>query len=85
MKVTPFNGNIFVLPIRETKQTGGLDLISRLDEEDRYVTGEVIYACELTPLTSGDIVLYDKSNGHGYQDDDSLLTVLHISNITGKL
>lgn len=81
--IKAMNGSVFVLPIRETKQVGGYDLISKTDEQDRYIKGEVIFACEHTPLEKGDVVLYDKSNGFKYQHDKDLLTVLGVGAIVG--
>lgn len=81
--IKPLNGNIFLLPIKETKQVGGIDLTAKLDEDDRYRKGEVIYSCDTTPVVPGDILLYDKNNGFGFQHGDHFYTVLHIGNIKG--
>lgn len=82
-KVEPMNGHIFIRPIQETKKSGGLELISNLDEQDRYSKAEIVFAGDV--LNEGDIVLYDKSNGHGFQINNELLTVLHISSVVGVL
>ena len=82
-KIKPLNGHIFIRPIKETKQVGGIDLISSVDEQDRYSKAEVVFAESI--VSEGDIILYDKSNGHGYQHEQELLTVLHVGNIVGVL
>ena len=84
-KVEPMNGNVFIRPIAETKKTGGLELISSIDEQDRYSKAEVVFTEAGGPLKCCDIILYDKSNGHGFQINDELLTVLHVSNVVGVL
>lgn len=81
--VNPMNGNVFIRPLKETKQTGGLDLISKYDEQDRYSKGEVVFSDSKLPIECCDILMYDKNNGHGFQINGELLTVLHISNIIG--
>lgn len=82
-KVEPMNGFVFVQPIRETKKAGGLDLISKYDEVDRYSKAEVVFVDKDLPLKCCDIIMYDKSNGHGFQFNKDLLTVLHIRDIVG--
>lgn len=82
--VEPLNGHIFVRPIKETKQVGGIDLTSKYDEQDRYRKAEVVFVDADLPLDCCDIVLYDKHNGEGFQVNGELLTVLHVSNIVGK-
>lgn len=84
-RIVPMNGHIFVKHISETKKVGELDLISQIDDQDRYSKAEVIYAEEFGPLKVGAVVLYDKSNGHDFQDEDDMLKVLHLSNIVGVL
>ena len=83
--IKAMNGNLFIKEVKETKKVGGLDLISKIDEQDRYKKAEVVYACETTPLSPGDIVLYDGNNGFQYQHDTELLRVLHILDIVGVL
>ncbi len=78
------NGYLFIRPIKETKQVGKIDLISRVDEQDRYTKGEVVFVDESLPLECCDIILYDKSNGDGHQVNGELLTALHVKNIIGK-
>ena len=82
--IVPMNGHIFVRPIQETKQVGGIDLTSKYDEQDRFKKGEVVFVDENLPLECCDIVLYDKNNGDGFQVNGELLTVLTASNIVGK-
>lgn len=84
-RITPMNGHIFVRHIKETKKVGGLDLIGKIDDEDRYSKAEVVYAEEHGPLSIGSIVLFDKNNGHDFQDEDEMLRVLHLGNIVGVL
>lgn len=84
-KVEPMNGFLFVRPIRETKETGGLELISKIDEQDRFAKGEVVFADANGPLKPGVVVLYDKNNGHGFQINNELLTVLNDFHIVGVL
>ena len=79
------NGWVFIRPIAETKQTGGLDLIAKFDEQDRYSKAEVVFAQEGSPLKCCDIILYDKHNGHGYQYESELLTVLATVDVVGVL
>ena len=81
--VRPLNGYLFIRPIKETKTTGGLELISKLDEQDRYSKAEVVFCGEV--LNEGDIILYDKNNGHGFQINDELLTVLRLGDVVGVL
>lgn len=79
------NGFVFVRPIKETKKAGGLELIAKLDEQDRFSKAEVVFAEVDGPLAEGDIVLYDKNNGHGFQFNEELLTVLNLHNIVGVI
>ena len=81
--IEPKNGHVFIRPIKETKEVGGIELISKIDEQDRYSKAEVVFAEE--PLKPSDIILYDKSNGHGFQFNDELLTVLHIRDVVGLI
>ena len=81
--IEPKNGHVFVRPIPETKEVGGIELITKLDEQDRYRKAEVVFTEE--PLKCCDIVLYDKANGHGFQFNNELLTVLHLRDIVGVL
>ena len=82
--IQAMNNHVFVEPIKETKQVGGLDLISKYDEEDRYCKATVIYVDDTLPLSSGNVILYDKNNGHDFQDDDGkLLRVLHARDVVG--
>ena len=80
-KIEQKNGHVFVRPLKETKKTGGLELISKLDEQDRYSKAEVVFCEEV--LNEGDIILYDKNNGHGFQINDELLTVLRLGDVVG--
>ena len=82
--IEPMNGHIFVRPIKETKQVGGLDMITKSDEQDRFRKAEVVYADAELPVECCDVVLYDKHNGDGFQVNGELLTVLHVNNIVGK-
>lgn len=83
--IEPQNGYIFIKPVKETKQVGGIDMISMYDEEDRYRKGLVVYACSSTPIKPEHIVLYDFSNGFGFQDGDDLLTVLRAGDVVAIL
>lgn len=81
--IKAMNGYVFVKPIKETKTAGGVNLIAAFDEEDRYIKGEVYYACEHTPLEKGDVVLFDKNNGFKYDYKGELLTVIQVGTIVG--
>ena len=82
-EVRTMNGHLFIRPIADTKEVGGLEMITKIDEQNRYSKAEVVFATD--PLKCCDIILYDKANGHGYQHEDELLTVLHVSNVIGVL
>lgn len=79
------NGYLFVSPVQETKQVGGIDLISKLDEEDRYCKAVVKFTDPNLPLKENDMILYDKNNGHQYQYQDELLTVLRVVDVVGVI
>ena len=83
--IEPMNGWIFIRPIAETKSTGGLELIAKYDEQDRYSKAEVVFAQEDSPLKCCDIILHDKSNGHGFQHEGEMLTVLRLGDVVGVL
>lgn len=77
------NGHIYVTPIKETKQIGGLDLISKFDQDDRYGQAEVVYTDPKSPIEEGMIVVYDKSNSNFHQFGDEKLLVLQINTLQG--
>lgn len=83
--INPLNSHLFVKPVKETKKVGGVDLITQYDEQDRYHKAVVKYADETLPLEVEDIILYDKHNGHEFQSDDGMLTVLHARDIIAKI
>lgn len=83
--IDPKNGFIFLDKIKETKTVGEIDLISIFDEEDRYSKATVVYCDSDTPLKPGDVVLYDKNNGHTHQYEDKLLLVLHTRDVVGLI
>lgn len=79
------NYHIFVRYLKETKKIGGIDLITKIDEEDRYYKAEVVFSDESTPLKPGMKILFDKMNGHQYQHGDEMLVVLHAKDVVGIL
>ena len=82
-EVRTMNGFVFIRPIKETKEVGGIDMITKIDEQDRYSKAEVVFTTD--PLKCSDIILYDKANGNGYQHNDELLTVLHVTDVIGVI
>ena len=77
--------NYFVVieKIKEAPKTvGGLELTESQNSDVRYLKGKVISAGNLVEsLKKGDIVYYDKHNGHGIEWKDKLYHVLKIGDI----
>lgn len=77
--------NYFVVieKIKEAPKTvGGLELTESQNSDVRYLKGKVISAGNLVEsLKKGDIVYYDKHNGHGIQCKDKLYHVLKLGDI----
>jgi co-chaperonin GroES (HSP10) len=77
--------NYFVVieKIKEAPKTvGGLELTETQNSDVRYLKGKVISAGDQVPmLKAGDVVYYDKHNGHGIQWKDKLYHVLKLGDI----
>lgn len=77
--------NYFVVieKIKEAPKTvGGLELTESQNSDVRYLKGKVISAGNLVEsLKKGDIVYYDKHNGHGIEWKDKLYHVLKLGDI----
>lgn len=77
--------NYFVVieKIKEAPKTvGGLELTESQNSDVRYLKGKVISAGNLVEsLKKGDIVYYDKHNGHGIEWKDNLYHVLKLGDI----
>jgi co-chaperonin GroES (HSP10) len=77
--------NYFVVieKIKEAPKTvGGLELTETQNSDVRYLKGKVISAGDQVPmLKEGDVVYYDKHNGHGVQWRDKLYHVLKLGDI----
>ena len=77
--------NYFVVieKIKEAPKTvGGLELTETQNSDVRYLKGKVIsVGDQVTMLKGGDVVYYDKHNGHGIQWKDQLYHVLKLGDI----
>jgi co-chaperonin GroES (HSP10) len=77
--------NYFVVieKIKEAPKTvGGLELTETQNSDVRYLKGKVIsVGDQVTMLKEGDVVYYDKHNGHGIQWKDKLYHVLKLGDI----
>ena len=77
--------NYFVVieKIKEAPKTvGGLELTENQNSDVRYLKGKVISAGDqVTMLKEGDVVYYDKHNGHGIQWKNELYHVLKLGDI----
>ena len=77
--------NYFVVieKIKEAPKTiGGLELTETQNSDVRYLKGKVIsVGDQVTMLNEGDVVYYDKHNGHGIQWKDKLYHVLKLGDI----
>ena len=77
--------NYFVVieKIKEAPKTvGGLELTELQNSDVRYLKGKVISVGNLVEvLKKGDVVYYDKHNGHGIQWKDKLYHVLKLGDI----
>ena len=66
----------------EPKNVGGLELTEAQNSDVRYLKAKVISAGNLVEaISEGDIVYYDKHNGHGIQWKDELYHVLKLADI----
>jgi len=77
--------NYFVVveKIKEApKKVGGLELTESQNSDIRYLKAKVISVGNLVEvLKEGDVVYYDKHNGHGIQWKDKLYHVLKLADI----
>jgi co-chaperonin GroES (HSP10) len=77
--------NYFVVveKIKEApKKVGGLELTESQNSDVRYLKAKVISTGNLVEvLKEGDVVYYDKHNGHGIQWKDKLYHVLKLADI----
>lgn len=77
--------NYFVVieKIKEAPKTvGGLELTETQNSDVRYLKGRVISAGDqVTMLKEGNVVYYDKHNGHGIQWKDKLYHELKLGDI----
>jgi len=66
----------------EPKKVGGLELTEAQNSDVRYLKAKVVSRGNLVEaINDGDIVYYDKHNGHGIQWKDKLYHVLKLADI----
>ena len=66
----------------EQKKVAGLIMTEDLDQDNRYLKGQVVSAGNLVEgVKDGDIIHYDKHAGHGIQYKDELYFVIKVSDI----
>lgn len=66
----------------EQKKVAGLIMTEDLDQDNRYLKGQVVSAGNLVEgVKDGDIIHYDKHAGHGIQYKDTLYFVIKVSDI----
>tara|TARA_R100000908_G_scaffold63129_1_gene43498 strand:- start:815 stop:1072 length:258 start_codon:yes stop_codon:yes gene_type:complete len=77
------NYYVVVEKIKEApKKVGGLELTEDQNKDVRYLKGKVISAAKAVEgLNVGDIVHYDKHQGHGIELNEKLYYVLRLSDI----
>lgn len=77
------NYNIVIEKIKEKpSQLAGLEIIEKLDTDNRYSKARVISTGhKIDCLQDGDIIYYDKNNGHGITWDDKMYHVISIGNV----
>jgi len=67
---------------QEQKKVAGLIMTEDLDQDNRYLKGQVVSAGNLVEgVKDGDIIHYDKHAGHGIQYKDELYFVIKVSDI----
>ena len=67
---------------QEEKKVAGLIMTEDLDQDNRYLKGQVVSAGNLVEgVKDGDIIHYDKHAGHGIQYKDELYFVIKVSDI----
>jgi co-chaperonin GroES (HSP10) len=66
----------------EQKKVAGLIMTEDLDQDNRYLKGQVVSTGNLVEgIKDGDIIHYDKHAGHGIQYKDKLYFVIKVSDI----
>jgi len=66
----------------EQKKVAGLIMTEDLDQDNRYLKGQVVSTGNLVEgVVDGDIIHYDKHAGHGIQYKDKLYFVIKVSDI----
>ena len=72
------NHYLVIEPIKgETKKVGGLILTDEVNEDNRYKKAKIISAGNLVEgIKEGDVVYYDKHDGHGIQHNDKFYGVI---------
>jgi co-chaperonin GroES (HSP10) len=66
----------------EPKTVGGIELLEKYDQDTRYNKAKVLSVGDkIDVINEGDIVWYDKHNGHGIQFDDKLYYVVNLGDI----
>jgi co-chaperonin GroES (HSP10) len=66
----------------EPKTVGGIELLEKYDQDTRYNKAKVLSVGDkIDVINKGDIVWYDKHNGHGIQFDDKLYYVVNLGDI----
>lgn len=70
-------------PVKEKKTSGGLELVTELDDSNRYLKGKVLTAGEATGLKGGETIFYDKQNTFGIREGGELYQVVMAQNVIG--
>jgi co-chaperonin GroES (HSP10) len=77
------NYNIVIEKIKEKPQKiAGLEITEKLDSDNRYLKARVISAGhKVECIQDGDIIYYDKNNGHGITWNGNMYHVISIGNV----
>jgi co-chaperonin GroES (HSP10) len=78
---------VLVKKVKETRMSGGLEMLEGFDRDIRYTKGEVAYVGEDAKegVKVGDLVYYDSQAGKGITIDDEVFYVLRCSNIQNDI
>jgi co-chaperonin GroES (HSP10) len=77
------NYNIVIEKIKEKPtKIAGLEIIEKLDTDNRYSKAKVISAGhKIECIKNDDIIYYDKNNGYGITWGDKMYHVISIGNV----
>ena len=85
MNIQAFGPYVILNKVKDTQSIGGIEMVSALDDQNRYIKGVVFSASKDVPLKEGDKIYYDKQNSFGIMIDNSLHQVVLMNNIIGKV